>query len=91
MTYSQELLMQLLDKERLTLNKAALKLGVSQAFLSKVKTGEKAFSEALALSLCDWLMLDEPVVLLRLRASKATSPRERSIWQKIERRLQDVD
>ena len=83
MRYSKKLLDKFAEEYGLSLNKTAEKLGVSQAFISKVNKGDKEFSEELALKLADALHLKESDVLLNLRASKATTERERAIWAKL--------
>lgn len=79
--YSFELIQTYMKAKNYTQAKqAALDLGYSEGFVSKVKDGKKNISEESAIYIAKRCGLDVNEVLIKLQAEKAKSDTEKSAW-----------
>lgn len=79
--YSFELIQTYMKAKNYTQAKqAALDLGYSEGFVSKVKDGKKNISEESAIYIAERCGLDVNEVLIKLQAEKAKSDTEKSAW-----------
>lgn len=79
--YSFELIQTYMKAKNYTQAKqAALDLGYSEGFVSKVKDGKKNISEESAIYIAERCGLDVSEVLIKLQAEKAKSESEKAAW-----------
>lgn len=79
--YSYELIQQYMNVKNYTKAKqAAIDLGYSDAFLSKIKSGQKNISEESAIYIAQRCGLNVDEVLIKLQIEKSRNETEKSAW-----------
>ena len=85
MTYSKQLLLDLIRHTNWSKYRVAKELGVTAQYIGRIDKSEKKnqFSNEVALKIADILEIDGTEVLCKLEADKATTKREKEIWVKL--------
>lgn len=83
MTYSQELLAEFMEKTGKNISETAEFLGMRQPNISKVKKGEKRFSNEKLVAIAEALEMRPEIVLLKASVDKSKSSKERDAWVKL--------
>ena len=83
MNYNQTLLRELMDKNEYNVSEAAKALDMLQPNLSKVKSGDKRFTNEQLIKIAELLGVRPEIVLIKANLDKAKTLKERDAWVKL--------